>query len=572
MTNRVDPMGDTTRQTEQRRGGVYGATTAGSGRAVSRRTTGAVPGKAAVPSEGQIQVRVNSIRARERQLATRSIDVLCLVLAWSSAFVISTMTSVEVRSDRNSLLLVLITVGSTLAFFERRSLYQSRPALPRTDEISRLLGSIVAGAAVTVVAVAFLDWRIGATELLFGGFAASGILIVARGMIRSLGAELEGRHVPQPVVIVGTGQEARELAEVIVDHPESRFRLVGVVGHLPVAEEHGLASLWLGPTSRLVEVMHIHETNAAIVTPTGFRGQQFRSITKSLFDAGFDVHLSTGVSRLWDGRFDVRSLSHEPLIVMSTNETASWQRLAKRLLDVVGAIVVLILAAPFMLLTAMAIKVEDGGSVFFRQPRAGRNVELFGMMKFRSMVPDAEALKSELQDENERSGPLFKLSDDPRITTVGRFIRETSIDELPQLFNVLRGEMSLVGPRPALVEEEEVFDDELRGRFDVRPGITGLWQVEARSNASFGAYRRLDLHYVENWTLGLDLRILMATAEQLIVSVVMLPVRRLLRSPSPDQIVNQASNTIIDLRERTTARLIAAHGSGSAEETSTGVS
>ena len=519
----------------------------------------------------------------KRQVDTRSttplVDLAALAIAWVTIFVLTNITESAVRPTSQSWILAGIAVVATLFMFHRGGLYQTRPTLPRTDEIARLLGSILAGAAIAVVAVAFLDWRIGAWEIISGVALAAGLLIITRGLIRSLGAELEGRQVPEPVIIIGSGKEAGELAEVITDHPESRFRLVGLVGHLPVAETHGIASLWLGPTSRLIELMHVHETTSAIVTPTGFRGEQFRSITQDLFDAGFDVHLSTGVSRLWDGRFEVRSLAHEPLVVMSTSTPSAWQRVIKRGIDVVGATIGLIIASPIMLLAAIAIKVEDGGPVLFRQPRAGRRAEFFNMIKFRSMVTNAEDLKKELADANERNGPLFKLSDDPRITRVGRFIRNTSIDELPQLWNVIKGEMSLVGPRPALVEEEEAFDEELRGRFDVRPGITGLWQVEARSNASFSAYRRLDLHYVENWTLALDVRILLATVEQLIVSLAMLPLRHFLPNRGADCIAKSTqadssdSNTVIDLREKTTAKLAAEHSASSIDEpTSTGAS
>ena len=232
---------------------------------------------------------------------------------------------------------------------------------------------------------------------------------------------------------------------------------------------------------------------------------------------------------MWEGRFDVRSLSHEPLIVMGRSNVPQWQQAAKRAVDFVGAIVAIIITFPIMALAAMAIWLEDRGAVTYTARRAGRQGEFFNMFKFRSMVTNADELKREMEAQNERTGPLFKVSNDPRITKVGRFIRETSIDELPQLFNVLRGDMSLVGPRPALPEEEAVFDDELRERFKVRPGITGLWQVEARSNAAFNAYRRLDLHYVENWNIGLDLRILLATAEQVVVTIALLPLRLIRR-------------------------------------------
>ncbi len=496
----------------------------------------------------------------------RLVDLVSLFAAWATSFVLTNITTPGTRMTSHSWILVGIAVVATMVMFERAALYQMCPTLPRTDEISRLLGGILAGAAIAVVVVAFLDWRIGAWEILVGVFTSASVLILARGMIRRLGAELSPHNHLEPVIIVGSGKEAGELAEVILDHPESRFRLVGLVGHLPVAEKYQLEHLWLGPTSRLVELMHVHQTRSAIVTPTGFRGEQFRSITSVLFDAGFDVNLSTGVSRLWDGRFEVRSLAHEPIVVMSANEPPAWQRAIKRIIDVIGAIVALIIVSPVLILTAMAIKVEDGGPILFKQPRAGRRSQFFEMIKFRSMVPDAEELKSELEGENERSGPLFKVDNDPRITKVGRFIRETSIDELPQLINVLRGQMSLVGPRPALIEEEQAFDDEHRARFDVRPGITGLWQVEARRNSSFSAYRRLDLHYVENWTLGLDLRILLATVEQLIVSGAVLPLRRFFPNSMTEQAAPTASSTVIDLRERTTARLVAEHGSGSRVE------
>ncbi len=496
--------------------------------------------------------------ATERRVATRLADAGALTVPWVLALLVSNITIVGARTDRQSIVLIVVTVVATLFAYQRNDLYQSLPALPRTDEISRLFVSVLVGAGVLMAAVAFLDWNLGAWEVVLGTMSAAAASTLTRGLIRAIAARVDSKHPPRRVVIVGTGKEAGELAEVVADHPESRFELVGIIGHLPVADKHGLAHLWLGPTQRLVELMHVHQAQAAIVTPTGFRADQFRSITRQLFAAGFDVHLSTGVSRLWAGRFNVRSLAHEPIVVMTTKEPRAWQRFLKRALDIVGATIGLIVLSPLLGLTALAIKLEDRGPVLFRQSRAGTDAEFFGMLKFRSMVTDAEDLKADLESDNERNGPLFKLSDDPRITKVGRFIRESSIDELPQLINVLRGEMSLVGPRPALVEEEAAFDAEHRRRFDVRPGITGLWQVEARSNASFSAYRRLDLHYVENWTFDLDVRILLATVEQVVVSVLMLPLSRVLPSPGTDAI-DPPSTTVIDLRERTTRKLAAEH-------------
>jgi len=164
--------------------------------------------------------------------------------------------------------------------------------------------------------------------------------------------------------------------------------------------------------------------------------------------------------------------------------------------------------------------VEDRGPLFFKQVRIGRKGRPFTVYKFRTMVVDAEARLKELEEANERRGPLFKMTRDPRITRIGKFLRDSSLDELPQLINVVRGQMSLVGPRPALPSEVAQFDVELRDRLKVKPGLTGLWQVEARDNPSFDAYRRLDLYYVENWSVSLDLIIMLATVEHVIARLV----------------------------------------------------
>ncbi len=502
-------------------------------------------------------------------------DAVVFAAVWVVVLVLSNITIVDVRSNARSWALAVAATAVTMTIMERRGLYDGRPSLPRTDEISRLFVAVLGGSASVAVAAAFLDWHIGAWEIIIGGTLAVAVRTLTRGVVRSLGTELPSTAAPTRVVVVGTGHEAKELAELVADHPEARFELAGVVGNLGVAERNGLADLWIGPTGRLIELMHQHEVSAAVVTATGFRGEQFRNITRELFGSGYDVHLTTGVSRMWEGRFDVRSLAHEPLIVMGRNNPPQWQRAGKRAVDIVGSALALLVASPIMIATAACIWIEDRGPVTYTARRAGHKGTFFNMYKFRSMVTNADELKQEIAEQNERSGPLFKISDDPRITRVGKFIRETSIDELPQLFNVLRGDMSLVGPRPALPEEEAAFDEELRERFKVRPGITGLWQVEARSNAAFNAYRRLDLHYVENWNLGLDLRILLATAEQVVVTIALLPLRFLRRRSMNrvDGIVGSDGETgradgprptispddvVIDLRVRNRARLVAA--------------
>lgn len=515
-----------------------------------------------MPSSGKIDKRSNFLTQQFL------IDTLIISASWFGVFLFSNITIDEIRSPIRSILFSVIAVSSTLWMMHRQGLYQKTPSLPRTEEIAKVFVSTVTGAAGVTIFSAFSDWSIGATEILLGSAIVFQLRTLIRGLLTSFRSEiLNSAKYKQKVTVVGAGREARELVNLIIDHPESQLDFCGVVGSLAVSERNGLEEYWIGPTSRLIDIMKRYDIEAAIVTTTGFRGDRFQSITQELFNAGFDVHLTTGISRMRQGRFEVKSLVHEPFVTVSRNNPSWWQNRAKRFLDIIIGTLALIAFSPLLLFTSIAIWLEDRGPVLYTADRVGRKGATFPMVKFRSMVADAEKLKKEMEDNNERSGPLFKLSDDPRITTVGRIIRETSIDELPQLLNVIRGDMSLVGPRPALPEETQDFDDELRKRTNVRPGITGLWQVEARSNEAFNAYRRLDLHYVENWTFWLDLRILLATAEQLAVAIALIPLRKIFKNKShrTDGIVIKNSHktmapfmigNIIDLTEPKTENLI----------------
>ena len=204
-------------------------------------------------------------------------------------------------------------------------------------------------------------------------------------------------------------------------------------------------------------------------------------------------------------------MSGETFLYVEPGGHPAWQFAAKRVVDIVAAAVGLLVGAPLLLLAWAAIRIEDGGPALYQQVRIGLDQRPFVVYKLRTMAPDAEN-DIDLATINERTdGPLFKAAHDPRVTRVGAVLRALSVDEIPQLFNVLSGTMSLVGPRPALAQEVAEFDTGLLRRHDVKPGITGLWQLEARDNPSFHAYRRLDLFYVDNWSIGMDLSILVAT-------------------------------------------------------------
>lgn len=183
----------------------------------------------------------------------------------------------------------------------------------------------------------------------------------------------------------------------------------------------------------------------------------------------------------------------------------------KRVIDIVGSLVGLVVLSPILLIVAILIKFDSKGPILFSQIRVGKNGKKFKMYKFRSMVVDAEELKEKLQEKNERKGPMFKIKDDPRITKIGKFIRKTSIDELPQLINILKGEMSIVGPRPSLPKEVEQFDDWMLERLEVKPGLTCYWQVEGRDDIEFREWMELDVKYVKERNLKIDIVLIFKT-------------------------------------------------------------
>lgn len=231
---------------------------------------------------------------------------------------------------------------------------------------------------------------------------------------------------------------------------------------------------------------------------------------------GVGVDLLTGAAQVRPSRLEMGSMHGFSTVHIRSGLHSRTSLAVKRIFDLVIATVALIALAPVMVMAALAVKAGSSGPVFYKQRRLGRSGQQFEMIKFRSMVVNADQLLVDLIDENEADGPLFKMKNDPRITRVGGIMRRTSIDELPQLWNVLRGQMSLVGPRPALAIEADSWPIELFDRLEVSPGITGLWQVKGRSDASFADYERLDLYYVDNWTLGLDVAILARTIPALL--------------------------------------------------------
>jgi exopolysaccharide biosynthesis polyprenyl glycosylphosphotransferase len=347
---------------------------------------------------------------------------------------------------------------------------------------------------------------------------AFALLILWRSLLRSWLTinRRQGRMV-QPTIIIGTDERAMELIRIAEVHPETGTRVVGIIGSLAEATAAGRSGLWLGELADAEAILDEHAPARIIVSSGDIAPALLAGLIRVEHAGGAEVIVHAGLPGVDATRLTVSAIANEAVLHVDAIQPTLLARAFKRTFDVVVAGALLIFAAPLMAAVALLVKKEDGGPVFFRQQRVGRGDAEFGMIKFRTMCVDAEAKLAAMQADNQRSGPLFKLARDPRVTKIGHVLRRTSLDELPQLLNVLKGDMSLVGPRPALRREVEAFPAELHARHNVRPGITGLWQVEARDNPAFDAYQRLDLHYVENWSPALDLVILLGTAEQMLL-------------------------------------------------------
>jgi len=268
-----------------------------------------------------------------------------------------------------------------------------------------------------------------------------------------------------------------------------------------------------GLAGDFVALLHQHSVNLVVVDVAGLAPADFLPVLAACEREGVEALVRAGIFHTPVFRPEVDSLAGEPVLYYRAQAAPAGHLIVKRLLDYVGAAVLLVLSLPLFAIIAAAIKLTASGPVFFRQRRCGLNGRPFDMLKFRSMVCDAEARKAGLAGRNEMKGPVFKIHDDPRVTRVGRALRRHGLDELPQLWNVLRGEMSLVGPRPLPVDEVHRFDDDAhRRRLSVMPGLTCLWQVRGRNDIDeFEEWVRLDLEYIDHWSLWLDFKIILAT-------------------------------------------------------------
>lgn len=323
-------------------------------------------------------------------------------------------------------------------------------------------------------------------------------------------------------LVVGDNAEAERIIERLQASPEQGLTAVGCLAaergdELALDYCSGLVPC-LGYAREVSSVIREHDIDTVIVATSAFHHEVVSRIISDLRGIDVSIHVSSGLFEILTSRVLVRDIAGVPLMTVTAVTLSPRQLRTKRAFDLLIAGLGVLVGLPIWLLLMLAIVVDSRGPVFYRQMRVGKDGAEFGMYKFRSMYRDADARLKELEADNEASGPLFKMKNDPRVTRVGKWMRKFSIDEFPQLLNVLRGEMSLVGPRPPLPRETVQYNDHHWRRMQVPPGMTGLWQVSGRSSLTFDEMIRLDLYYIENWSVGFDLALLMRTVPAVVFS------------------------------------------------------
>ena len=460
----------------------------------------AAPGEEARPA--------GDARQQFRRLAywVVATDSLCIL----AAFVLAYGVAFGFQRPQLDFLLVMVIAPplwiGLFGVFHLYGMYRFTPA----EEFSRLVSAITVGIMV-VVAGSF--WSKTFFSRFWTGltWALSLVLILSSRRLWHLAmSRMKARgRLTFRTLIVGTNDEAAHLAAAM------RPRRFGFAAVGFVSTGNGVPQVDGLPVVGEVEGLRqaIRETDAecVVVASSALSAEQMRRVAKAIRLEGVEVRVSANLPETLSTRVSPQPLGGVMTLSLRPVQLSGSQAAIKRTLDVMGSSVGLLISLPAFAAIALGIKLTSRGPVFYRQERIGRRGAHFRMLKFRTMVVGADRMRNELRERNNGDGRLFKMQDDPRVHRVGRWLRRWSLDEVPQLWNVLKGEMSLVGPRPSLPEEVELYEEWHFDRLEVRPGITGLWQVSGRSQLSFDDYVRLDVFYIENWSIAYDLFILAKT-------------------------------------------------------------
>ncbi len=397
-----------------------------------------------------------------------------------------------------------------LIFLAFDGVYHRRRQGSWFDELYRI-GNATTTVVVILIATTFISLLYSRLLLLEAGLITIALLSGYRLLWRLADAGFRRRGVGvDRVLIVGAGELGRAVMRNLVARPELGYRVVGFVDDDLSKGDLGRFKA-LGGLESIGGIVKGERVDEVIITLPWTYHRTIMGLVRSCESLGVRARVVPDVFQLSLNRVDMDDLGGIPLMGLKDTRLPRVAQIVKRGMDFAFASLALLITAPLLLLVAVLIRLNSPGPALFRQKRVGQGGRLFEIYKFRSMRVGAEEEQALLKDQNESSGPLFKMKADPRVTGLGRFLRRSSIDELPQFFNVLRGEMSVVGPRPGRPTEVAEYQPWHRQRLEVPPGITGLWQVSGRSELTFDEMCLLDIYYIENWSLGLDVSIMLRT-------------------------------------------------------------
>ena len=388
------------------------------------------------------------------------------------------------------------------------------------DQVYRVINA-TAKSVVILMAITFVlrPTEYSRLMLIEAGVIGVILLALARVVQNWVTARLRARGIGvSRAIIVGAGEVGRTVMRTIVARPELGYEVVGFVDDNPDKGHTDIGRFKaLGPLSNLPQQIEAEIIDEVIITLPWMYHRKIMSIVRECERRQVNARIVPDLFQMSLSQVNVDDLGGVPLIGVREVGFGRGTLLIKRVVDVVTAVLGLTLGLPILGLIALAIRLDSPGPIIFRQTRVGAGGKLFQMYKFRSMRQGAEEELEQLRELNEADGPLFKIRDDPRLTRVGRFLRRSSFDELPQLWNMLLGEVSLVGPRPPTPDEVACYQEWQKRRLDGRPGMTGLWQVSGRSLLTFDEMVLLDIYYIENWSLWLDFKILMRTIPKVLL-------------------------------------------------------
>lgn len=480
--------------------------------------------------EEPVTARVAVSRAvRHRRVAAVLVasDAAMLLLSALAATVVyrSALQAMAVAISPMSALWSVLFAGTTIIAMLSLELYAIESLGWGSAEFTRVGRSVVTGLIATLLVLFLLglDSPSRVWMILAGGFGVASV-VAGRGVLRTIGNRLQkqGGWLQRPTLIVGSNGEAADLAGLLKLQPSSGLVPVGC---LRSSQKDQLSFDYCAPclptlgTARdLGRVIEEYGIDTVIIVSSAFDYAVTQRMIKDLRDLSVTVHISSALNDVLSSRVVMREVSGVPLISLRGVSLSEGKIREKRVFDSIVAGAIIALGMPLWAALALLVKVTSKGPVFYKQERIGRGGVPFKMFKFRSMVCDADARLAQLQARNQADGPLFKMKDDPRVTSVGRWMRKFSLDEFPQLLNVVRGEMSLVGPRPPLPRELMQYTEHDFRRLEVLPGMTGLWQVSGRSKLTFRDMVRLDTFYIDNWSLGLDLSLLARTVPAVVLA------------------------------------------------------